>query len=147
MSVSKTTEDALRNAMRRLLAGTAQHTNGALTKTNLYKEAQVSRATMNRAVEIIAEWDHHVARRDDRPPEQARRDDELDKLAKKLRDTQTERADLRKKLDAAATVIAALYHDNQALREHLSSRTGKIASIEGRRAGNSQRHSPLIGPC
>jgi chromosome segregation ATPase len=147
MSVSKTTDDELRNAMSRLLAGTPQHTKGALTKTNLYKEAQVSRATMNRAVEIIAEWDDHLSQRDGPPPEQARRDDELDKLAKKLKDTQAERADLRKKLDAAATVIAALYHDNQALREHLNSTTGKIASIEGRRAGNSQRHSPLIGPC
>jgi hypothetical protein len=71
MTVSKTTEDALRNAMRRLLAGTPQRTNGALTKTNLYKEAQVSRATMNRAVEIMAEWDDRDARCDGRPPELA----------------------------------------------------------------------------
>ena len=133
--------------MSRLLAGTPQHTNGALTKTNLHKEAQVSRATMNRANEIIAEWDDRVSQRGGRTPEQARRDDELDKLSIKLEKVRAERADLRKKLDAAATVIAALYHDNEALREHLSARTGKIVNIDGRRTSSGQDRSPIIGPC
>jgi uncharacterized protein YhaN len=77
-------------------AGTAQRTNGAPTKTNLYKVAQVSRAAMNRAVEIIAEWDEHLSRRDGRTPEQAHRDEELDEPAKKLKDAQAERANLRR---------------------------------------------------
>jgi hypothetical protein len=34
----------------------------------------------------------------------------------------------------------------QALRNHLS-RTSTVASIDEKRAGNSQRHSPTIGPC
>lgn len=38
-------------------------------------------------------------------------------------------------------------HDNQALRDYVSSRTSAVASIDERRAGNSQRHSPTTGPC
>ncbi|MFZ3467538.1 hypothetical protein ACODT3_39705 [Streptomyces sp. 4.24] len=36
--------------MPRLLEGPPQRTDGRLTKENLYKEAQISRATMNRAL-------------------------------------------------------------------------------------------------
>jgi hypothetical protein len=39
----------LREAMDRLLAGRPQRTDGRLIKDNLWKEADVSRATMNRA--------------------------------------------------------------------------------------------------
>ena len=39
----------LREAMDRLLAGRPQRTDGRLIKDNLWKEAGVSRATMNRA--------------------------------------------------------------------------------------------------
>lgn len=42
-------EFKLRAAMERLLSGTAEHTDGRLIKENLYREAGVSRATMNRA--------------------------------------------------------------------------------------------------
>jgi hypothetical protein len=50
----------LLEAMHRLLAGTPQHTDGRLTKSNLCREAQVSRATMNRAGDILATWDAQV---------------------------------------------------------------------------------------
>ena len=38
------------------------HTDGALTKENLAREAQVSHATVHRAEDILAEWDAKVAR-------------------------------------------------------------------------------------
>jgi hypothetical protein len=47
--------------MQRLFAGTPRHTDGTLTEDNFRREAQVSRATMNRAVDIFAEWDARVA--------------------------------------------------------------------------------------
>ncbi|MFC5203799.1 hypothetical protein [Streptomyces kaempferi] len=57
MAVSLTSETKLRAAMSRLLAGQPQHTDGALTKENLAREAGVSHATVHRATDILAEWD------------------------------------------------------------------------------------------
>jgi hypothetical protein len=47
--------ERLRDAMDRLLAGRPQRTDGTLIKDNLWKEAGLSRATMNRAARILAE--------------------------------------------------------------------------------------------
>ncbi|MDJ0362789.1 hypothetical protein [Rhodococcus sp. H29-C3] len=137
MSVTEASEKALRDAMACLLAGKPRHTDGAFTKANLYKEAGVSRATMNRATEIMAEWDAHVAEHGRRTIGEARRDTDLDEVRKKLKDKTAQCADLRNKLDAAATVIAALHHDNQALRENLDSRNGRLGDLSTHR---SERH-------
>lgn len=59
-TVTPETEKKLRDAMQRLLAGTAKRTDGRLIKTNLQIEAGVSRATMNRATTVLAEWDAAV---------------------------------------------------------------------------------------
>lgn len=56
-TVSPTTEKKLRDAMQRLLAGKSKRTDGRLTKANLHIEAGVSRATMNRATSVLADWD------------------------------------------------------------------------------------------
>lgn len=57
MPVSALTTAKLREAMARLLAGKPLHTDGALTKENLAREAQVSHATVHRALDVLAEWD------------------------------------------------------------------------------------------
>ena len=49
-------EAALRAAMARLLDGRPERTDGALTVANLAREAGVSRATANRAVDVLAEF-------------------------------------------------------------------------------------------
>ncbi len=49
-------EAALRAAMARLLDGRPEHTDGALTVSNLAREAGVSRATANRAADLLAEF-------------------------------------------------------------------------------------------
>jgi hypothetical protein len=49
-------EAALRAAMVRLLDGRPERTDGALTVSNLAREAGVSRATANRAVDVLAEF-------------------------------------------------------------------------------------------
>lgn len=46
---------ALRAAMKRLLDGRPERTDGALTVANLAREAGVSRATENRAGDLLAE--------------------------------------------------------------------------------------------
>ena len=116
----------LRDAMDRLLAGRPQRTDGRLIKDNLWKEADVSRATMNRATRILAEWNPRVAACDGFTPREARKHDELTTLRRTRRqDPRMHR--VAPPLDAAATAIAALHHDNMLLREELSERGDIIA--------------------
>ncbi|MFI9584800.1 hypothetical protein ACIHCQ_23820 [Streptomyces sp. NPDC052236] len=66
--VSAKTATALRAAMQRLFGG-------RLTKENLWREAQVSRATMSRATTILTEWDNHIAEHGTTTPGEARLED------------------------------------------------------------------------
>ncbi|MCX4826235.1 hypothetical protein OG883_42000 [Streptomyces sp. NBC_01142] len=118
--VSPKTAAAVRAAMTRLFEGRPQRTDGRLTKENLYKEAQVSRATMNRAHTILAEWDAHVAAHGKTTPGEAQRDATITELKRRLAKKTQECCLLQNKLKATATAIAALYHDNEALRQQLA---------------------------
>lgn len=60
MPVSAATAAKLREAMARLLAGEPLHSDGALTKENLAREAQVSHASVHRAEDILAEWNARI---------------------------------------------------------------------------------------
>jgi len=130
--VPPATAATLRSAMSRLLAGKPVRTDGRLIKENLYKEAGVSRATMNRAKAILGEWDQAVAERGSLTPGEARRDEQIDALRKQLASKTRECTMLQRRLDAAATAIAALHHDNAALREQLD-RHGPVRSLHARR--------------
>ncbi|PKV90297.1 hypothetical protein ATK30_1041 [Amycolatopsis echigonensis] len=127
--VTAATARALRTAMHRLLTGTARHTDGQLTKQNLWKEARVSRATMNRARTILAEWDDQVAQRSTADPEASRRDEEIHELQQKLATQKREYTDLQRRLDAATTAIAALHHDNTLLRQELAHHRADVIPI------------------
>ncbi|MCQ4081955.1 hypothetical protein NGB36_15395 [Streptomyces sp. RB6PN25] len=136
MSVSAATEKALREAMTRLVEGHPRFTDGALTKENLYREARVSRATMNRATAVLADWDTYVSEHGRRTRGESQRDAEIAELTRKLKAKTMECTQLQQKLDAAATVIAALHHDNEALREHIHSRSdGRVVAFPGRWRG------------
>ncbi len=137
-NVSQRIERKLRTAMERLLAGRPEHTDGRLIKDNLWKEAQVSRATMNRATSITKEWDERVAATGARTAGEARRDTEVTKLRAQLKAAREENKPLRERLDAAATVIAALHTDNAALRDQLA-RHGAVASLDDQRLLAAQR--------
>ena len=84
--VSPRAAKRLREAMERILAGRPQRTDGRLIKDNLWKEAGLSRATMNRAVRILAEWNTRVAACGGFTPREARKNDELTTLQTKLAD-------------------------------------------------------------
>jgi hypothetical protein len=114
-TVSQASQQRLREAMRRLLTGAPQHTDGRLTKNNLWREAQVSCATMNRAGDILAEW--HVQAGASPAAATARRlDDDLHTVRDSLRASRAQCRELQDQVDAAATVIAALAAENAALR-------------------------------
>lgn len=127
-TVSPATEQKLRSAMARLLTQ-ATRTDGKLTKTNLAREAGVSRATMNRATTVLAEWNTAVT--DHRPPsrETARIEDEIRPLKATIKNLRADNAELRARNKAAATVIAELHaqlqtrHDMPATVTPLETRT------------------------
>lgn len=115
--VSASTERKLRDAMQRLLAGQSKRTDGRLTKTNLHIEASVSRATMNRAAAVIAEWNTAVG------TQSAPRDAqlvELQDMVSKLKQTITKlrqhNTELERRNQAAVTVIAEVNAQLRATR-------------------------------
>ncbi|WP_417218134.1 hypothetical protein [Arthrobacter sp.] len=112
-TLSPATESKLRAAMGRLLSTKPQWTDGRLIKENLYKEAGVSRATMNRAAAILAEWEDKSGgpQPRDRTIEQLQATDaELRATIKNLR---RNIRDLEVQLTAAATTIGELHVENQ----------------------------------
>lgn len=119
---------ALQAALERLLAGRPRHTDGRLIKHNLWKEAGVSRATMNRAHRVLAEWDTRVTACDGLTPGEARKNDQLTRLRAALAERTAATTQLQRQLDAAATAIAALHHDNTLLRDELH-RAGTVVPL------------------
>lgn len=130
--MSPRTAAALREAMDRLLAGRPQRTDGRLVKDNLWKEAGVSRATMNRAHRVMIDWDTRVTECGGMTRGEARKNDELTQLRAKLTDPTRECTLLNHQLDAAATAIAALHHDNTLLRQELD-QAGTLLTLDTRR--------------
>jgi hypothetical protein len=129
--VSPRTAKRLREAMDRLLTGQPRRTDGRLIKDNLWKEAGVSRATMNRATGILADWNTRIAACDGFTPREARKNDELATLRAALAAKTRECTELARRLDAASTAIAALHHDNTLLRQELDHR-GQLVGLSAR---------------
>ncbi|WP_309238964.1 hypothetical protein [Streptomyces lunaelactis] len=132
-AVSPKTEQALLEAMARLFAGTPQRTDGKLTKNNLWREAGVSRATMNRATDVLAEWDRRVGEspaslRDQKQAE------ELTLLRRQLKASRDERRHLQDQVEASATVITTLLAEVAALREQQANRTATVVPLSRSRA-------------
>lgn len=126
--VSPRTEKALREAMKRLLDGKPKHTDGRLSKANLGREAGVSHATLFRAKTILAEWEDVVTALGKQTHQEASHTKETNSLRGNLTKKTDECADLRRRLEAAATVIATLHHENTALRAQLN-RQGTVVPL------------------
>lgn len=116
MTERNNSEAKLRAAMERLFAGTAERTDGRLIKENLYREAEVSRATMNRVPTVLDEW---ASRIDGTRP----RDREIEELKRKLAEQHAESRKLRERirgleaqLTLAATAVSEFHVENQLLR-------------------------------
>lgn len=98
--------------MNRLLAGRPKFTDGRLTKANLGREAGVSPTTLHRAKSILRDGDAAVEQTRQPTPEQTQHRQATDTLRTELNTKTRQVAQLRKRLEAAATVIATLYHEN-----------------------------------
>jgi small-conductance mechanosensitive channel len=122
LAVCAATEAKLHAAMHRLLEGRPRHTDGALTKENLAREAGLSHATVHRATEILEEWNTHVPRPVRRTPAERARDDTIRGLRTQLTQARTQVRELQGRLEALATVTANLYAANLTLRQRLENR-------------------------
>ncbi|MGW1957592.1 hypothetical protein ACWCPI_33375 [Streptomyces sp. NPDC001920] len=122
-------EKALREAMERLCSGRPVRTDGKLTKQNLWREAGVSRATMNRATAVLVDWDNHVSQSAASKHDQAQAA-EIARLRRQLRDNRHERQRLQDEVAAAATVIAALLAGNTVLREQIAQRSAVVIPLD-----------------
>lgn len=109
-------ERRLSEAMDRLLAGTAERTDGRLIKENLYREAGVSRATMNRAKSVLDEWTRRVDGTQPRDREIESLNHSLSERATQIKDLRARVRELQDQLTIAATAIAELHAENQLLR-------------------------------
>jgi hypothetical protein len=129
-AVSAELEAKLRTAMDRLLGGTAERTDGALTFENLHTEAGVSRsrATMNRSNTVIR-FRERIEGSDRRSPECRSHDQLISQMGTELKHRQAELTEANRRLDAAATVILALHRENQTL---LSATTSPITPLTPR---------------
>ncbi len=131
--VSPKAEAALRAAAKLLLSGKAGCTDGALTKNNLHREAGVSRATMNRAADVLADWDRDVTASADRPQNDTPQVALLEQFSADAAALKDEIRRLRHQLDGSATVIAALHLENRDLRR-LASGVGAPRNSRSRAA-------------
>ncbi|MCX5285580.1 hypothetical protein [Streptomyces sp. NBC_00198] len=114
--------------MERLFAGQPIRTDGKLTKQNLWREAGVSRATMNRATAVLTDWNNRVNQSTASQHDQAQAA-EITRLRSQLRNNRHERQRLQDEVDAAATVIAALAAENTALREQVAHRAAVVIPL------------------
>lgn len=122
MSDTTNSETKLRAAMARLLGGTAERTDGRLIKENLYHEACVSRATMNRASAVLEEWSRQVKGTQPRDKEVAELKAALSQARAGSRELRERMRELEGQLTIAATTIAELHVENQLLRGQDSTR-------------------------
>lgn len=100
--------DEIRDAMERLLSGSAQHTNGRLTRTNLALEAGVGRATLYRQPDLLAEWIRRVEESDTNgAPISA--EATVARLTRQLDDERVRRIRAERIADGLAMVVAELY--------------------------------------
>ncbi|SDN38069.1 hypothetical protein [Ensifer sp. YR511] len=108
------TDRALRAALTRLVCGNATRTNGRLTVTNLAREANVSRATANRAPAIVAELRAILAETASPPLKQHQQID----ATRDQRD--------------AANVVAQHLQVRALLQRDSANRNGKLLSVVGK---------------
>lgn len=147
MPVSAETEKKLREAMRRLLDGDPIHTNGALNKENLAREAGVSHATVHRAETVLAEWEARVSKPSTKSPGEELRDEQIADLKLRLSKANQAVTELQDKLDALASVTANLYYENQQLRGDLArSQRGKVVVLPANRGGGIAPRDPDHDP-
>ncbi|MEV7121237.1 hypothetical protein [Kitasatospora griseola] len=112
--------DRIRAAMQRIFAGTAQHSNGALTIVALAQEAGAPRnALTQRHPDLRNEFYDHVQQRGAVPDTEARLRATVAKLKRTIAAKNKELGQLRADVPALVRVVNQLTLENQLLRDQL----------------------------
>lgn len=135
------TRDSIRAAMERLLAGTPEHTDGRLTKTNLAYEAGVGRATLYRQHDLTAEWIRRAAAAD---PTEAPQSNPavIARLTRQLAEERARRCESDRIAQGLAFVVAELYRQLETLTDDSDQQVIELAATAPRRrspAGTRKR--------
>jgi septal ring factor EnvC (AmiA/AmiB activator) len=127
--------DRIRAAMDRILSGTAQRPNGALTIVALALEAEVPRnALTQRHTDLKAEFYTRVAERAAPLEVETRLRATITALKKTIANKNTELAQLRADIPALVRAVNQLALENQELREALANPSAEVIPIRGRRS-------------
>lgn len=126
-TVSAHVEESIVAAMRRLLDGKPELTDGTLTKANVYREAGVSRATLFRASHLLAWWDNEVGARSGKTPREYERDTENKLLLAEIAGLKKEATKHKRVISGARGIIAAQQIEIEELHEQIA--TGDASVI------------------
>jgi hypothetical protein len=130
------TDDALREAAGRLLAGAPLRGNGALTVQNLAVEAGISRGSAYRSP-VLVEFRQSVANREPRAPATSSLQDEDRGLRAELKELRSrhaaEAASLRAYADGLLQLVQVLTVEREALRRQLAQGV-TVSDLGARRA-------------
>lgn len=125
--------DRIHAAIERILSGTPQASNGALTIVALAQEAGVPRnALTQRHLDLKNEFYERVKERGATPDVEARLRQKIVKLKETISNKNEELAQLRADVPALVRVINQLTLENQELRETLANPRSNIIPIRGR---------------
>lgn len=131
--------DRIRAAMDRILSGTAQYSNGALTIVALALEAEVPRnALTQRHTHLKTEFYTRVAERGEPSEVETRLRATIAALKKTIGNKNAELAQLRADVPALVRAVNQLTLQNQELREALASPNAEIIPIRRRRSRHAE---------
>lgn len=131
MSPALDERDRIRAAMRRILDGAPQHSNGALTIVALAQEAQVPRnALTQRHTDLKNEFYAHVKERGAPSEVEARLRKEITELKRTVANKNEELVRLRTDLPALVRIVNQLTLENRQLRaDHTNNDAGQAEYI------------------
>lgn len=136
MSPAPDERDRIRAAMQRILAGTPEHSSGALTIVALAIEAQVPRnALTQRHPDLRNEFYAHVQERGAVPDAEARLRKTIVKLKETIANKNEELARLRQDVPALVRALSQLTAENEALRQQLELPTPSVVPFRARTRG------------
>ncbi|MGW1767311.1 hypothetical protein ACWCQL_25010 [Streptomyces sp. NPDC002073] len=120
MSPAPDERDRIRAAMQRILTGTPEYSNGALTIVALSIEAQVPRnALTQRHPDLRNEFYAHVRERGAVPDAEARLRSTIVRLKETIANRNEELGRLREDVPALVRALSQLTAENEALRQQL----------------------------
>ncbi|MHB8295909.1 MAG: hypothetical protein ACYDH5_15085 [Acidimicrobiales bacterium] len=135
MTVKPATKAALLEAMKRLLSGRPERCDGEMSVSNLAREAGVSRATANRATDVLAEFDRCRAHAAESAEHRLRVESHQERirhleaeLAGAKAAARAEDSELRRRSEQLAQQVQTLALENHRLHQQLAD-GAKVRSI------------------